>query len=91
MKNMFKTTTLLALAVLTTGCISITPTRQADTRWDAPFEPTPLYGSPYLQCSEDKVRVKFALSDDGKFVVVPDLSSANNDFFCDEYEVKGNR
>lgn len=87
---MFKTATLLLLTGLTTGCISLAQTTPP-TPWNAPFEPIPLYGSPYLQCSEDKLRVKFALSDDGKFVVVPDLSSANNDFFCDEYEVKGNR
>lgn len=91
MKNILKTTTLLALAILTTGCISVTPTRQANTRWDAPFEPIPLYGNPYLLCVEERVSVKFALSDDGKFILVPDVVGPANDFFCDEFEMKGNR
>lgn len=90
MKQALKTVTLLALAVLTTGCISLS--QASDTAydpWNTSFEPVPLYGNPYLNCSEDKVRVKFALSDDGKFIIVPDLSSADNDFFCDEYVIKG--
>ena len=86
---MLKTITLLILASLTTGCISLSQASDiAYDPWDTPFEPIPLYGNPYLQCVEDKVRVKFILNDEGKLIVVPDLSSAGNDFFCDEYEMK---
>ena len=86
---MMRTMALLTLAFLTTGCISITPTQQPDASWDAPFEPTPLYGNPYLQCVEDRARIKFTLNDEGRIVIVPDLAENDNEFFCDEYEVKG--